>query len=697
MKIGLKYIQVGQGTFENLPIINGGSWNKPSYFPLELGKVLTDNGVEISDYKTISLLYKFVPEGRLFCVAKRIEVRGSQDRSNEALWIFIPAQMEISPEEITNVINQTERMFDDKMNFANSTKFTEAVPDIYRKDFPVSSGLGQSGNMNGTKVGFISCNQQFPLTKIIGYGYQKIFSGFGIIILNTNGIVNQKLDVLNPATFHKEILLRWPKTLPAHITAGQGFSISIDDKSMSAEGIRITDGIHNVKLSQPGYAPITGDIRINVEDDNKPLQFGPEWNNKIWLKSINTARFNVLDQNGRKVTTCTFTSPQSYNMNGQLKPTFTSGETFYVPEKDLGTFELTVSADGYEPVKGTYDLGRNSFINIPIKRKTENVVLETTYDGKQLTIRIEGTGARKLIDKGFEIKNNKLSVLHSNNVSGESYYPHTTPKVQGYAPQNGAKDNSHSKNDGIAVAKLNGRIDQLNGQLEEKRSMVKTLGILSGVLGCAMVVFLILWLVKPGAPKEQIVQGNQIENVNNTVTNATASPTVPETNPDAETDTQYKLDEAIAYLDNDPDNKNYTWNKSEMENYPALRGLWDELNNYEFEKIIARTELINSTRFGKLKEEIDKKINTPNIPTGTFNQKPEDEGIIFLNYINKISSYKAPTNGNKENTNSKREERPQPASAQSSSPAVKTNAGKKAAQESNRNNETEKVNSEKLN
>lgn len=694
MKIGLKYIQVGQGTFENLPIINGGSWNKAAYFPLELGKVLTDNGVGITDYKTISLLYKFVPEGRLFCLAKRIEVRGAQDRSNEALWIFIPAQMEISPEEITNVINQTERMFEDVMNFANPTKFTEAVPDVYRKDFPVSTGLGQSGNMSGTKVGFISCNQQYPLTKIIGYGFQKVFSGFGIIILNTSGYVNQKIDVLNPANFHKEILLKWPKSLPVNITAGKGFSIFIDDKSMSAEGIHITDGLHNVKLSQPGYAPITGEIRINAEDNNKPLMFGPEWNSKLWLKRIDTIRFNVIDQNGRKVNNCIFTSSQSYNSNGLPKPKFTSDESFYVPEKDLSAFELSVTADGYDTVKSVYKID-NSPINIQLTKKTENVVLKTTFEGMPMIVRIEGNGARKLIDKGFEIKNNKLSVLQPKKHSEEEFDLYLNTKSKGYAPQNGeSKDISYAKNEGLAEVKLNGQIKTLNGQLREKRSKIRILSILSGILGCAMIVFLVLWLIKPGAPKEQTAQENQIENVVSPASDSPATPTVSETkeDTDTDTDTQYNLEEAIAYLDKEPDNKNYTWKKSEMENYAPLKGLWDELNNYELEKIVARTELIKSERFAKLKNEIDKKINTPNIPTGKYNEKTEDEGILFLTYIYKLSSYKTSINGNKENANSNIEERPN-----STSPsAVKNNAGKKTAPENNKKKEPERVKSPDL-
>ena len=65
-------------------------------------------------------------------------------------------------------------------------------------------------------------------------------------------------------------------------------------------------------------------------------------------------------------------------------------------------------------------------------------------------------------------------------------------------------------------------------------------------------------------------------------------------------DKRFSKENAIKYLD-----KNEQWKKDSLEQYPVLQGLFDYMNNYKFDEIIAlETELGDSERFKTLLEDV---------------------------------------------------------------------------------------------
>ncbi len=85
-----------------------------------------------------------------------------------------------------------------------------------------------------------------------------------------------------------------------------------------------------------------------------------------------------------------------------------------------------------------------------------------------------------------------------------------------------------------------------------------------------------------------------------------------------------------------------TWTKPELEKYPELRGLYDDLNNFNKERIVSHwgPKLKKSRRFNKIVDHARQAIKrgkSPRVPDGqkTFNP-PNRQSIKIMTYLNTI-------------------------------------------------------------
>ncbi len=93
---------------------------------------------------------------------------------------------------------------------------------------------------------------------------------------------------------------------------------------------------------------------------------------------------------------------------------------------------------------------------------------------------------------------------------------------------------------------------------------------------------------------------------------------------------ELNLSPAIKYLDN-----NAVWHRESLEKYPELVGLFDELNQYQFDKILNRAEKLNSSEKFKLLLDVISQIGGIDKP-GKYLGEGE-HGIDISNYIGKIN------------------------------------------------------------
>ena len=188
------------------------------------------------------------------------------------------------------------------------------------------------------------------------------------------------------------------------------------------------------------------------------------------------------------------------------------------------------------------------------------------------------------------------------------------------------------------------------------RSRTRTLISIGALVGALLLGFLIGWLVFSGSGKEEepvtiktiVTEPAQTATVTVPQEQPTESAPVEEVQPAeeipavteqaaaiptpaAETEAlDYKA--AVDYLENTK-----TWHREEMEAIPALRGLYNDLNEYNFERIKTYWAplLKDSKRFNAIRDAVNGAATKRNPRTGDHNptyNKPDDSAINWRQY-----------------------------------------------------------------
>jgi len=114
-------------------------------------------------------------------------------------------------------------------------------------------------------------------------------------------------------------------------------------------------------------------------------------------------------------------------------------------------------------------------------------------------------------------------------------------------------------------------------------------------------------------------------------------------NSDVQNSEELSLNEAIQYLDN-----NTTWSKAELNKYPDLQGLFDDMNAFNLSRLLNEwhSKLASSQNFQKVCESANKTLSHCwNPKQGSHNptyNKPDDEQISLTNYINWLDQDQTP-------------------------------------------------------
>lgn len=104
------------------------------------------------------------------------------------------------------------------------------------------------------------------------------------------------------------------------------------------------------------------------------------------------------------------------------------------------------------------------------------------------------------------------------------------------------------------------------------------------------------------------------------------------------TPTDTDMQKAFNYL-----KSNDTWHKDSLDRFDATRGLFDELNEFEVNKIKDRNATLNNDKLGKIVEALEQipADSRPGTHDGKYNAK-DDKQININNYINSINNTATP-------------------------------------------------------
>ncbi len=285
-----------------------------------------------------------------------------------------------------------------------------------------------------------------------------------------------------------------------------------------------------------------------------------------------------------------------------------------IKESNLNAVAVCVEAEGYDAVTATLDL-----------RTPQRVCLR-----------------KRTFKYSFELP---LTNGHPYTLELTSKEEITEQPIKGYTTKNGSISRYHS--------------NYLTYKPFDKRWWI--IGTLAGVIFflLGMVVGSIFCFSEEEAEVAQV----HVPKVAETKEEHITEPNPPIDKPEDESE---DIQKAVEYLDS-----HSKWNKNEMENIAALKGLWDALNGYDFTKVLNSYRKLNgSHKFKSLVEGINtidpNDINTY-LRSNKYNTNNNDKTITPKDYVKKI---KETINKRKNNSTSNQGSARNDSSAENNRPRI---------------------------
>lgn len=464
MKLGFRLIEVDTEDKEVLKI-GTGSWIFHADITDFQKAFLADN-ISADDDKSILKSFRFIREGVLLALSRRISKKDDDSaRSNETFWVFIPKEIKISDEEIGDVIEASVAVLSLPDALKDETAFENLAPEALTRDYPAGGPAFRTGDMTGAEFAVIDCNHRSP-EYFISAGFQNIYSKYGFIVLNQSGVSAGSAPSISPDAIHPQRLVNLPKEWLQNVKATEAVKIAVNQTAITERGAFFEPGSYQLKLSRPGYLPVT--IKVEVKEDSDQFIFPSQQPNVKWLKSFDTTGLNLVHESSASVPAgLSLCSSDAFNDKGQPITSFKYGDTIYVPENQLTDFSLSLNDKRYRRLSRTLDLTK-PIEKIILIYEGETITATGEIHGNSVLIEIQGPEAKRIRNHGVYIKGADIRLLPREGMSAET-----------------------------------GKTGNLEKQLKAK---TKTIGMLFVAAACflvAAVVFLILYLTKPSVTTSQ--------------------------------------------------------------------------------------------------------------------------------------------------------------------------------------------------
>ena len=538
------------------------------------------------DESKFAMFMSFSENGTYITIARSISGRGGD---NTAAWIYIPNDIEVTGSDIISIIEVVkEELSAPKSNVERLTQiFAQNYRAMEAADYKPSSTEKVFAKRN---VGF------YPLKELIGEKrYQPIYCNYHAILINDNDsmeIVDKNLTDLTTETLVETFVFCPP--VKQDIPNGVTVHFNTHGYPLFNKPIR-EDKSSRISLvfKRAGFEDIP---YIDSVEENDQLCGVPRFD---WKMSISKDQFKIVaahDSNVNLTDNATITVN-----NEELK----WHQPITISEHDARQAKVRFSVNGYEPAEEYIDL-----LNVakPITEKLHR--------------------AERVQSWKIELANGHTAVmdLRSKYLSGDKY----ESPIKGY-----------SREDGI--------LRYTNFGVIKQRAIGFLMAVATFIVIC-LGVALFEWfdnhnfewqLGWPPLKVEKIGSYKAESSTTAELYSNNDNETFPsDQSPVAE---DGSLSKALAYLDNEAG----VWQRDSLIKYPELDGLFEELNSYEFSKILNReSKLRESKNFKKIYEAI--LINRDKPFNGNFCGEG-DYSITVSNYEKKLNKPveqpKAPANG----------------------------------------------------
>lgn len=522
-------------------------------------------------------------------------------------WIYIPNTIDVSGEDVMNTYNYVRNI----LSQSNLSDLKEDIESFFSKEYPSKEVAAQYVASKGQLYG-VRFLGHYTLKEIVGeHRYQPYYSDYkAVFLLNKEEEVTITKEAANSFRnlTDKDIVKTSILVPPANAslqTLGRGTKIHTIDGSDFNQPLLVNVGSKvPLILSRIGFENMK--LEVNVTSERQDVDLS---NVKItWMKKISASMFTVRNRKQEKIDKDVRISVNGTNITFQ---------EILVSEEDCRQALVKVSAPDFE----VFEQRRSLLI-----------------DDLDITL------SRK-------VKQAQTVVELSNGSYGEmtiesKYLPskYKSP-LKGYCFEEDPQGNK--------VLRLS------IGFVWKQRLWGFCAALIVGILLIALTAF-DAWTdthqFKFGLPPwEEISTTQQDNSDDSTLVDSTQNQNENQGESEQNSSEDASLDAAIKYLDN-----NSTWTKSEMEKFPDLQGLFDDMNTFNFSKLLNdwQGKLSNSKQFKKVFESASKtNRNDWNPKQGSHNptyNKSDDEQIRLTNYINWLDQDQTPkTSSDNERTNGK--------------------------------------------
>lgn len=522
-------------------------------------------------------------------------------------WIYIPNTIDVSGEDVMNTYNYVRNI----LSQSNLSDLKEDIESFFSKEYPSKEVAAQYVASKGQLYG-VRFLGHYTLKEIVGeHRYQPYYSDYkAVFLLNKEEEVTITKEAANSFRnlTDKDIVKTSILVPPANAslqTLGRGTKIHTIDGSDFNQPLLVNVGSKvPLILSRIGFENMK--LEVNVTSERQDVDLS---NVKItWMKKISASMFTVRNRKQEKIDKDVRISVNGTNITFQ---------EILVSEEDCRQALVKVSAPDFEVFEQRRSLLIDDLdITLSRKVKQAQTVVELS-NGSYGEMTIES----KYLPSKYE------------------------SPLKGYCFKEDPQGNK--------VLRLS------IGFVWKQRLWGFCAALIVGILLIALTAF-DAWTdthqFKFGLPPwEEISTTQQDNSDDSTSVDSTQNQNENQGESEQNSSEDASLDAAIKYLDN-----NSTWTKSEMEKFPDLQGLFDDMNTFNFSKLLNdwQGKLSNSKQFKKVFESASKtNRNDWNPKQGSHNptyNKSDDEQIRLTNYINWLDQDQTPkTSSDNERTNGK--------------------------------------------
>ncbi len=496
-----------------------------------------------------------------------------------AAWIFFPSTLDISAEDAVEIVKYTTKKV--AAQGLNADDLAE-LRGIFSKEYtPVDDApviVPCRSADDEFAVRFYGDNAGTSLAELVSSRYQLAYTPFSAVILidDSLGITSAAPDLTHEPI--ENMVTVFPPDANADGFAPTIFGEPFTRPFYAPEGADI-----DIVWIKNGFDDITEGFKVEKTGDRP----GPVATSTS-KKAISAASFEITALATRQ------------SLDGQCSITVNGCEingTRYFTLPELASAMVTVACDGFYTYSARIDLASSTRALIQLRER------------------------HKVYNFEISAKSSDIAGMISFQINTKN--PLTESPIDGYVVADEMQEGTTRTNHLVYHPDLGHR------PLIE-RAIYAAGGLIVGLL--------LGWLIFGGNGSSDTVETGVVadstavtETVENTATPAGPQPAADSTTQPAAT----SLDDAVRYLDT-----NRTWTRTEMEQFPDLRGLYNDMNVIDRHKIVETwgPKLKESRTFQSIVEHAKMSYRKKARIKGnrnTFNA-PDDEKIAVQSYLNTI-------------------------------------------------------------